>query len=464
MKRHLSFFVLLVAAGCGGGGSSGSSSTIAPASSNTTPAPVGSGTGTSPTTSSTIAAPVSASLTLNEFAAFKELSSIADLQIPGGTVLKNKAFVLEDKGFVHVLDLSGAKPALDRIIPLDAASPFSSGTSAGSLTLVDDHNAVATASGKEAVYIFDPSTAMTAQDVTKVDLSTMTVTFTTTPTNSKGVSAPNPMPLTFTASAIISKGRLFIASSNLDASYNYNPGTVVAFTWDPVTKTLGQGSLIVTSSFNPTRITRWRDASGAEALLVVNGGANGTSPSSVDVIDPARAAIVATIPLGNVSAAGAVAITPDGKRGYVASSSAAEVYELDLSNLATVVVSATVQSLASSVKGPIKLPASTGLNFVAGLAVSNSGSYLYASNFNTSSLAVVDLKARSVAGTLSGFQRGGDPTKFQCNASALAVRPGVPGVDFQGPPCFVATIGLDAADQTVPSVTSALDGVSFDKN
>ena len=58
----------------------------------------------------------------------------------------------------------------------------------------------------------------------------------------------------------------------------------------------------------------------------------------------------------------------------------------------------------------------------------------------------------------------GDPAKFECNASVLAVRTGVPGVDFTGPAVFVATIALDPLDRTVPSVTSALDGVSFDLN
>src|SRR5581483_11908304 len=100
----------------------------------------------------------------------------------------------------------------------------------------------------------------------------------------------------------------------------------------------------------------------------------------------------------------------------------------------------------------------------AGLGVSSSGKYLYATNFNTSSLAIVDIASRTVVGTLSGFQRQGDPAKFQCNASVLAVRTGTPGVDFTGPAVFVATIGLDVADRMVPSVTSTLDGVSFDKN
>ncbi len=460
-KRLLSLgLVVLAAVGCGGGGGGGGSSF-----NGTAPVTTNLPTGTSPTTTqTTTAAPVSASLSLNQFAAFKELNGVADLQIGSTGGIQNKAFALEDKGFVRVLTLSNTKPVLDRQIPMDITAPFTGGTSMGSLTIVDDKTAVATSSGTEAVYIFDPSTAATANDVTKLDLSAMTVNFTSPQTNSKGAAVASPMPLTFTASAIISKGKLFIASSNLDASFNYNPGTVVAFPYDPVTKTIGAGSLATTSGFNPTRLTRYRTAAGEEALLCVNGGANGMTASSIDIFDPARSAIVATIPLGNVGAFGAVAISPDGKRGYVGSQSAAELHEIDLSNLGPVIASATVQQLGARYLGAIKIAPSTGLNFIAGVGVSSSGKYVYATNFNTSELSVVDTAARKLVGTLKGFQRSGDPTKFESTASVLAVRSGTPGVDFQGPPVLVATINLDPASRTVPSVTSALDGVSFDRN
>jgi hypothetical protein len=449
MKKRLLGLVLLAAAGCGGGSSGGSSSaSTASVNSNQTPAP----TGTAPTTTqATTAAPVSATLALNQFAAFRETASIADLQ-PGSPGLAKKLFALEDKGFVRVLDLSGAKPVLDRAIQLDPAGPFPQGAAAGSLSIVDDHTAVVTESGNEAVYVFDPSTAQTASDVTKIDLTGTAVSFNTPQVNSVGQPVASPMTLSFTASAIVSQGKLFIASSNLDASFNLNPGTVVAFDMNPVTKALSGGSLIVTSCFDPTRLTRWT-AAGSEALLCVNAGNNGKSPSSVDVIDPKTATLLTSVQLGQVSAFGAVAITPDGKHGYIGSQSAAEVYELDLSQFGS-----------PKLVGTIALPAAAGLNFIAGIGVSQSGSYVYATNFNSSTLSIIDVAARKCVGSVAGFQRNGDPTQFQCNASALAVRPGVPGVDFTGPPVFVATIGLDAADRTIANVVVALDGASFDRN
>lgn len=455
MKFRVLSFAILAAAGCGGGGGGGGGfSSTAPINTRVPITPI--------TTQTTVGAAVSASLALNSFAAFKELNSVADLQIPSGT-LKNKAFALEDKGYVRVLDLSGTKPVLDRQIPLDVTSPFTGGVSAGSLTIVDANTALATTSGKEAAYIFDPTTAKTSADVTKIDLTPMSATFSTPQMNSKGVSVASPMPLTFTASAVLSKGRIFVASSNLDSNFDYNPGTVVSFAYDPVTKMVGAATLSVTTGFNPTRLTRY--VSGAdEALLCVNAGANGATDSSIDIFDPVRSAVVASIPLGKVGAFGAVAISPDGKRGYVGSQGAAEVYEIDLSNLGPVINSATLQSLPARNLGAIKIAASTGLNFVAGVGVSASGKYVYATNFNTSELSIIDVAARKAVGSIKGFQRNGDPTKFEGTASVLAVRSGTPGVDFQGPPVFVATINLDVTSRSIPSVTSALDGVSFDRN
>ena len=96
-------------------------------------------------------------------------------------------------------------------------------------------------------------------------------------------------------------------------------------------------------------------------------------------------------------------------------------------------------------------------------------SYVYAVNFNTSTLTVVEIsqgpgKAK-VVGTLKGFQRSGDPAKFTGLADFIAVRPGKPGVAFTGDAAYVLTINLVAADRTAgPDVSIALDGVRFDKN
>ncbi len=107
-----------------------------------------------------------------------------------------------------------------------------------------------------------------------------------------------------------------------------------------------------------------------------------------------------------------------------------------------------------------------GLNFVSGVAVSSSGNYLYAVNFNASAMTVLDISGKTPvsAGVATGFARKGDPAKFEGTASLLGVRPGTPGVDFTGPALYVATINLATADRTVANVTVVLDTVGCDKN
>lgn len=460
-------------AGCNGSsrsGGNGSASTAATSSNtNTNPTPSAS---PSPAPAQSpapqVAPPVSASLTFNAYAAFREQASFADVQT--SPLFKTKIFALEDKGSVRVLDDSGVAVALDRVIPLDPSGGFVSGAGASSLTISDASTALVAVNGTESVLILDPGKAMTAADVTKVDLSMMQVAWPAGTTDSSGAPVVSPMPVSFTASAIVSQKKLYVATSNLNlTTFAYNPGTVIAYDYDPVTRATTNPAIVQTSSFDPTRLTRWA-ANGAEALLCVNSGIAGvsTQSSSIDVIDPSRAAIVANIPLPAVGATGTVVISADGKRGFVGSSTTAEVFEVDLTALDQELANATVKSEPARFVGKIALPAAKTLNFISSLALSTSGTYLYAVNFNKSELVVVDLSfgpgKSQVVGTLDGFQRSGDPTKFQGNADFVCVRPGVPGVDFTGPAAFVGTISLVAADQTVLNVNVALDGVTFDRN
>jgi hypothetical protein len=403
---------------------------------------------------------------LNAFAAFREQASFADLQMPADPLLANKAFALEDKGSVRVLDFSTSAVTLDRTFALDASGGLPSGAAAASLTISDAHTALVATNGAESVYAFDPTSAKTASDVTKIlDLSQTQVNWSTARTDSQGNGVAQSMPVSFTASAILSANKLFVATSNLNAAFAYNPGTIIAY--DASTSTLVAKAVIETSSFDPTRLTRWT-GNGAEALLCVNAGVGSvtTQTGTVDVINPVSAAIVATIPVPG-HPGGAVAISADGKRGFVGSMSTSEVFELDLSNLDQELANTTAATESTRFVGSTAL-AGSGLHFISSVALSASGTYLYAVDFNTSELSVVDISAGPgkgvVVGTVTGFQRSGDPSKYEGNADFVVVRPGNPGVDFKGPAVFVGTIGLVAADQTVPNVTIALDAVAFDKN
>jgi hypothetical protein len=441
----------VAAAGCGGGGgnSSGGSTTIGPITT------------------------VTGTLATNAFTAFLGSSSLADFAIPNQSALANRAFLLEDHGFVHTLDLSGTTPVSVQDMALDAAGIFPSGVAAASLTISDGQTAVVAANGNEAVYIFDPATAKSASDVTRIDLSAQAVTFATPPLNSVGQPVASPMTTTFTASGILlQQKKLFIASSNLDASFNLNPGTVFVYDYAATTGTASNPQVLFTSAFDPTRITLWTSAQGTQALLCVNAGIGtvGSGMGTVDVIDPVRAVIVATIPLAGASGPqGAVAITPDGTRGFIGSQSVSEVYELDLANLDREVSNATAVSEPARFTATLPVPGTAALNFISSLAVSASGRYLYTVNFNLSGLGALDISQGPgkavLVDTVTGFQRSGTPASFVGNADFVAVRPGTPGLSFQGPAVYVGTINLAAADRTAgPNVSVALDTVSFDHN
>lgn len=441
--------------GCGGGGAGARAPVNTPAAPN--PGGVVGAIAAATTA-------VNAQLDLGAFAAFREQASLSDLVIPDVPGLRDRAFAVEDDGVVRILSLAGATPALDRALQLDAAV-FVPGAAAGALSIQDAHTALVTSSGtnNENVYVFDPSTAQTTAQVGKVALSALTVTWPAGTRNSKGVDVGGaPLALTYTAGAALAGGRLFFASSNLDASYDYNPGTVVAYAWNPSTRTIsGQAAVFKTTDFNPTAVTRVVTQAG-ELLLVTNGGAFGAPSSSVDVLHAATLRHVATIPLGARSASGPIVVSPDGRRGYLGSSSAAEVYVLDLEGLAGEAQNQTPLSRPARYLGGWTLPAAGAFAWISGLALSHTGDFLYATNYNTSELFVLDLEQPGLARQLAGFARTGDTSNFQGLASKVAVRPGVPGVDYQGPSIFVATINLAAADRTLTDVEVVLDAVTVD--
>jgi hypothetical protein len=455
-------------AGCngGGGGSKSSSSSSAGVSSNT------GGTSSAAPDPGGVVAPlgtaataVSASASLGAYQAFGEHTGISDLAVPDVAGLRDRAFAVEESGTVRVLDLSGTTPRLDRSIPL-AAAPFQPGIATGALSILDEHTALVTTSGQggEAVYMFDPSTARATADVRKYDLSALTVTWPAGTTNSKGVDVGGrALPVTFTAGAVLSSDRLLVASSNLDANYDLNPGTVISFDRDPATGALSHAALIRTTDFDPTALTRVATPRG-DLVLVTNTGAFGAGPSSIDIIESATLRFVGTIPLGARNAGGPVVVSPDGRRGYVASQSSAEVYVLDLTDIGDEVQNQAAKPLPGRYLGGYALPATGPVGYVSGLALSRTGNYLYAVNFNASELIVVDLASPGYAARVVGFARTGDVSNYEGLASKVAVRPGVPGVDFQGPSILVATVNLAAADQTVTNVKSVLDAVTVDRD
>ncbi len=459
---------LTLSVGCSSGSrsSKSSSSTSAPttsASSSTTSAQPN--PGGSVVAITTAAAPVAAQLDTDAFVAFREQVSISDMVLPSDPALANRAFVVEDNGTIRILDISGTTPQLDRALPLlPAALP--AGAATGALRIQDASIALTTTSGAnaEGIAFFDPLAANTPNDVTWFDLTAMAATWPAGTLNSAGTDVSgSALPLTYTSDAVIAGGRLIFTSSNLDASFNNNPGTIGGFPIDMTTHQLSAGTIIQSSDFNPTGLSRMVTLQG-ELLLVTNTGAYGVPGASIDVIDPGTFRVVATIPFASGTPNGRVEVSTDGTRGYVASQSEAEVYVLDLEQIGLELGNQAKTTLPARNLGGFALPTNAAFNFVSSIALSHTGNYLYAVNFNESVLHVIDLANPGVGASVTGFARSGIPASYEGLANTLAVRPGVPGVDFQGPSIYVMTINLAAADQTVTNVSVALDTVTVDKH
>lgn len=411
------------------------------------------------------ATPVQATLTTDAFVAFRELASTSGLALPADPALTGQAFVAQDSGYVRVLTLDPSPRSL-RELALPGA-PFTPGIAAGALRVQDASTAYVTASGQggEAVYRFDPSAAALPADVTTYDLNGRTVTWPAGTLNAAGVDVGGQaLPLSYTSDALGIGATLFVTASNFDAQFTPNPGAVWAFAQDLQAGTLGNPRVLQTRGFNPTGIRRLETAAGP-LLLVTDSGPFAAGEGAVDVIDPTSFATVGWIDLPGETPSGRVEVSPDGRWGYLASQSEAEVYVLDLSGLDALVGASAPVDLSARFRGGYTLPSAPGgSNFVSSLAVSDSGRYLYAANFNASELHVIDLFEPGLAATVRGFARSGDPQAFEGLLNSVAVRPGQPGVDFQGPALFALTINLAAADQRVQDVSVALDAVGFDRN
>lgn len=448
---------LLVAAlsGCDTGSSRSSS--------NTTPLSLADPGGTV-NALATVSSSLNAQVRLDAFTNLQAADSPSALALPDLVGLQGAAFVVgQSSGTIRVLDLGASgQPSLQRTITVDAG--LASGVSLGQLRFVDQTLALVSAagSGGEALYLFDPSA--TSPVVSRLDLSGVRHTWPAGTLNDRGTDVgAQALALSFPAGGAVAGGRLWIPSSNFSASFELNPGAVTHYRFDRANRQVSDQQVIQTTSFNPTGVTRLATPLG-ELLIVTNTGPYATGPASLDVIDPDTARIVGTIPCGPRNPVGTLVVAPDGRRAYLGSQSAAEVYLFDLEGLSALKGNASSQDLSARFLGGYSLPGAGSTHFVSGLAVSASGRYLYAVDFNESRLWALDLTQPELVFESRTFARGGTPANFENQANLLARRPGVPGVDFSGPALWLLTINLRASERADANVSFVLDGVEFDKN
>ncbi len=294
----------------------------------------------------------------------------------------------------------------------------------------------------------------------------------------------------FTAGSAVAAGRLFVATSNLRSSAraSFLPGTLLVYELDlgadpPRARPDPQDPVIFTTGFNPTQVTPHRNALGREILLVSVSGAIGAgsgpgnlrSDAAVDVVDAATRRLVASIPLGRAGPSfDDLAIDPGGRIALLGSSSQRQIFAVDLAALDDPALFAGLTSgtpapplrLDGSTPGaadariftaaaPLVLPdradgpPSSECDGFTHVAVGAQGARAFAVDFCDGSLAVLSLdlgdprvplpRSRiSVLGSEAIFAPNVPASLTRLRAPGiLRVRPGRPGIDFQGPDGFV---------------------------
>jgi hypothetical protein len=306
---------------------------------------------------------------------------------------------------------------------------------------------------------------------------------------------PGTYPATFTAGAALVGERLFSVTSNLGAGQGqqdtqFLPGSVVVYDLDasvdslalsPSQEAPGGGSTILTSGFNPTHATPFTTGAGRSLLLVTLTGAIGIradDPSTdepesgairitegaIDVIDAEALELVATIPLADANPSfEGVAIDPSGRVGLFGDVNARHVYGVDLALLETLPPAGSggqPVSLEAAVifdgLNPLVLPARPGgapaascPGRITGVAFDDIGDTAYALDACDGTIAALDVDLSgdpSLAQLRTRIRvRSSSPATAPLRVdtlgqvrspSALAVRPGRPGLDYAGPDVF----------------------------
>ncbi len=294
----------------------------------------------------------------------------------------------------------------------------------------------------------------------------------------------------FTSGVAVAAGHLFVSMSNLNEDQGtldtqYLPGSVLVYDLDlssdpPQISPNAVVPVLPTSGFNPTHVTAIEVAgrefvlvsiSGAIGLItddpatsdVIERGAVARTAAAIDVIDAQTLEQVGTIPLGLAGLATApLAVDPSGRVAVVGSQVGRTLLAVDLAGLDALpsrAIDPVVLDTAVifDAEKPFRIPPLLGgappelcPGFTVGFAFNNAGDRLYATEFCDGSLASVgvDLSGSPTTAQLAqrfellDLQAVVAPIRTDTLGDARApgairVRPGVPGVDFQGPDVFV---------------------------
>ncbi len=273
----------------------------------------------------------------------------------------------------------------------------------------------------------------------------------------------------------------------------YAPGTLLVFDYDdtrspPLTRPSAEQSVILLSGFNPTGVTAYRTPSGRDLILVSLTGAIaiGTgsdlvrSDSAIDVIDAESLALIATIPLGRAGLGfSELAIDASGRIALVGAATSRALFGIDLAALDDPNLGLGPEPLPVVLDGssppfpdarlftasaPFALPhrsngpPSSECATQTSVALSRDSAFGVASDFCDGMLSVLAVEtpaSRATAldpGTVLRVDRTQNVAAPLVAESADAlraidrvlIRPGEPGIDFDGPDVYFSA-GLPEA-------------------
>jgi hypothetical protein len=337
--------------------------------------------------------------------------------------------------------------------------------------------AFVTSSGsQEGVWLFDPVDAFRFLDSFTYRGSQFDLPYPVEDSEGNLVDSVTP---TFTSGVALMQGKLYISNSNftrVGSNPECAPGTVKIVGLDesvdpPAFLVLPEPDVIVTTSFNPTEVTPLDD----RILLVTNTGLlairddNGVplTEGSVDVVDTEQDCIIASYPLGlGAPSFARIAVAEQEVlgggvvlRGYLGSAAFNHVYELDLTGLDSYLGACPDPGNVPTLRGKVlagpddpilatRDPANTP-NLVSQVVVNHNATGACATGLNSGTLAILALETatdgtgdplpsrkspRSIIQATDPL-----PTQNESEPGPVAVRRGVPGVDYPGPDVFVVT-------------------------
>ena len=286
----------------------------------------------------------------------------------------------------------------------------------------------------------------------------------------------------FTAGKALAAGRLFVATSNKGSGVRFRPGTVLVYTWSEAGGEIRVGPdpaepVLFTRFFNPTGAARVVTAGGRELVLVTTSGpigagtgaANVRGEAAVEVIDPSVPRLAAVIPLGRAGPDfDGVAVDPGGRIAWLGASSQLQLYAVDLRALDD-------PALYAGAGPPVELPGAAVFDADAPFALPDrrggpdprscegfthaatnaAGSEVFVSDFCDGSFTRVrmDLALPApIPWPADRFTVAAQATPFAPSDAVgllrapgmVRVRPGEPGIDYQGPDVLVPAGQPDA--------------------